>query len=159
MNNQRVMGAAFMAGVRWRSDFKDQPSNGACEKAALLYAERNGVVAIAATKSADYAAGLERGKFLGKPVFKPFERATHVGKAWTYEGAQGGMTFKSKGDAEVHALLSGFRLPQPEDESEVPKVKVGDRIPAGSMGGIKMVLVVTKVIDEYRYEGMLEQAK
>lgn len=106
-----------------------------------------------------YSEGLERGKFLGKPVFKPFLRETHVGKAWTYAGVIGGSTFKSRSDALAHALAHGFRESQPEDSPEVPKTAVGDRIPAGTIGGIKMVLVVTKVIDDYRYEGILERAE
>lgn len=45
------------------------------------------------------------------------------------------------------------------DPMVLPTVKIGDKIPAGEIGGIKMVLVVTKIIDEYRYEGYLEAVK
>ena len=41
----------------------------------------------------------------------------------------------------------------------MPTIKVGDRIPAGQMGGMKWVLVVTEVIDEYTYKGILELEK
>jgi len=45
-----------------------------------------------------------------KPVADVFLRQTHVGNAWTYANACGGMTFKSKELAQQHAIANGFRL-------------------------------------------------
>lgn len=44
-----------------------------------------------------------------KPVIDVYLRQTHVGTAWTYSGASGGMTFKNKELAIAHALAHGYR--------------------------------------------------
>lgn len=44
-----------------------------------------------------------------KPIVEPVLRGTHVGTAWTYSGASGGMTFKSKELAIADALADGYR--------------------------------------------------
>lgn len=62
-------------------------------------------------------------------------------------------------DTEICDCCGRFNDPVINGEPSPPDVKVGDRIPAGTMGGAKWVLVVTKVIDEYRYEGIMELAE
>lgn len=44
-----------------------------------------------------------------KPIVEPILRGTHVGTAWTYPGARGGMTFKTKELAIADALAHGYR--------------------------------------------------
>ena len=57
--------------------------------------------------------GVEIGATIGielaKPVVDAFKRETHVGSAWTYNGARGGMTFKTKELAIADALAHGYR--------------------------------------------------
>lgn len=44
-----------------------------------------------------------------KPIVDVYLRQTHVGTAWTYPGARGGMTFKTKELAIADALAHGYR--------------------------------------------------
>lgn len=62
-------------------------------------------------------------------------------------------------DTDTCDCCGRYNDPVINGEEPAPKigdVQVGDRIPAGNMGGIPWVLVVTKIIDQYRYEGVLE---
>jgi hypothetical protein len=63
-------------------------------------------------KSDDDAQGYRmwlRAKHHAKPVYRAIRRETHVGSAWTYDGAEGGRTFDEEDKARLHALSHGYR--------------------------------------------------
>ena len=60
-----------------------------------------------------------------KPVVEPVLRGTHVGTAWTYPGARGGMTFKTKELAIADALAHGYRQ-EPKRQCALIKCKGTD---------------------------------
>jgi len=58
----------------------------------------------------DYFDVWLKAKEHAKPVADVFERQMHIGTAWTYQGARGGLTFKTRLAAEQDAVNHGWRL-------------------------------------------------